>query len=138
MLFRAYLILCLFLVPAVAWGTEEPDFIDTLPPRIVAMAGPVSASFDSSLILWETDEASTSLVEYGPTPEYRFRSTANATRVLQHGVTLTRLKPATTYYYRLVSKDALGNAVRSEGFTFTTPPEGIMRQASASTFPPAP
>jgi hypothetical protein len=130
----------LLLVPIGAWGSDRlaPDFIDILPPRIVVATYPVSASFDSSVIAWETDEESTSLVEYGPTQKYQFRSTPNTTRVIQHGVTLTRLKPATTYYYRLVSKDALGNTVRSEGYSFITPPEGILRQASAATFPSAP
>ncbi len=138
MLFRICCMM-LLLVPVGAWGSDgmTPDFIDMLPPRIVVATDPVPTSFGSSVIVWETDEESTSLVEYGPTPEYRFRSAPNATRVIQHGVTLTRLKPATTYYYRLVSKDALGNTVRSEGYSFITPAEGIL-QASASTFPSAP
>jgi hypothetical protein len=92
---------------------------DTTPPTISAVA---SSNLTSSgaTISWTTNEASDSQVEYGTTTSYG-NSTALATSmVTAHAQSLTALSAATTYHYRVKSKDAAGNSARSADYTLTT------------------
>ena len=100
---------------------------DNRPPRLLEMTPPDEMTPRSATLFWTTDEASSTRVEYGPTPDYGFYSPPNPTRVTHHGVVLVHLKSATTYYYRLISADAVGNTVYSENQTFTTPPDGQVK-----------
>jgi hypothetical protein len=103
---------------------------DTTPPTI---SGVVSSNItsDSALIKWNTDEASTSQVEYGTTSTYGSFSPADAALVNSHTVTLLGLAPGTTYQYRVNSRDAIGNSAVSTNNTFTTG-----AQAPPDTTPP--
>jgi len=56
-------------------------------------------STNSILVVWRTDVAGTSEVDYGLTPTYD--STASNTNAVQHEVLLTGLLPGTNYYYRV-------------------------------------
>ncbi|MCX8173466.1 MAG: fibronectin type III domain-containing protein [Thermoplasmata archaeon] len=99
---------------------------DTTPPVIsnVAVSG---ITMTSAIVTWTTDEPSTSVVEYGKTPAYGDVA-IGATGVTSHQVTLTGLSPATTYHFRVNSKDAYGNTAVSQDYNFTT--------ASNDTTPP--
>lgn len=76
----------------------------------------------SATVLWETDEAASSQVEYGPTSSYVASTTEANTvsRVLSHAVALPDLRACVTYSFRAVSRDAAGNRVQSANGTFTT------------------
>jgi len=96
---------------------------DHRPPHLLEIESP-DATPRSATFAWRTDEASSTRVEYGPTPDYGFYSAPNPTRVTRHSAVLIHLKSETTYHYRLISADAVGNTVYSENRTFSTPPEG--------------
>jgi hypothetical protein len=72
----------------------------------------------SAIIKWETDERSTSRVEYWAS-EHMF-SPLDEELVTDHEVELTNLSLYTTYYFRTISEDAAGNDAISEEGTFTT------------------
>jgi hypothetical protein len=71
-------------------------------------------------ITWTTDKASDSQVEYGTTTSYGSTTTLDTTLVTSHSEPLSGLTAATTYHYRVRSKDSSGNLAVSGDFTFTT------------------
>ncbi len=73
-----------------------------------------------TVITWLTDEAASSLVEYGTTTSYGSTSTLSSTPLTSHSRTLSNLNPDTTYHYRVISEDVAGNTATSGNFTFTT------------------
>ena len=80
----------------------------------------VTSSDCSAVIAWTTDEAATSVVDYGPTAGYG--SSANTQGYVQnHSVLLTPLVPGTPYHFRVGSADNAGNGpTQSDDATFTT------------------
>jgi trimeric autotransporter adhesin len=76
----------------------------------------------SVIITWTTDEASSSIVEYGLTSTYTTSTIEADTspRVTSHSVTLDNLVACTTYNYRVKSNDASSNLATSNNYTFTT------------------
>ena len=92
---------------------------DTTPPIISGVtSGTVTAT--SAEITWTTNEAATSLVQYGTTSSVPLSSALNTTPVTTHSRSLSGLVPATAYSYRVVSADTTGNTATSGLFTFTT------------------
>ncbi len=78
----------------------------------------------SIIVSWQTNKPSTTLVEYdegiiGGT--YNSQSTEDPTLNNSHTVIIKGLKPATSYHYRMVSKDKRGNKTESQDYTFVTP-----------------
>ncbi|MBI3804680.1 MAG: hypothetical protein HY282_13060 [Nitrospirae bacterium] len=93
---------------------------DTSAPTLSGIAaGNLTAS--SATITWNTNENSTSQVEYGTTTSYGASSALDATLVTGHTRALSGLNPSTTYHFRVVSKDAANNTATSGDNTFTTP-----------------
>jgi hypothetical protein len=74
----------------------------------------------TATIVWTTDQPSTSQVEYGDSPAYGSLSAFNASPVTSHSVTLTALKPGTTYNYAALSTNSIGQITTSPNATFTT------------------
>jgi peroxiredoxin len=74
----------------------------------------------SATISWVTDEAATSQVEYGTTDAYGSNTPLDESLITSHNITLTGLTPATTYHFKVKSKDANENEVASQDQTFTT------------------
>ena len=93
---------------------------DTTPPVISGVASS-GVSVSGATIRWTTDEASDSQVQYGATTAYGSTTTVDSNRVTSHTVTIGGLSEAKQYNYRVVSRDAAGNAATSANFTFTTP-----------------
>ncbi len=91
---------------------------DVTPPVIsnVASSGVTS---NSATITWTTNEASTSVVNYGLTTGYG-SSSSNASLVTSHSITLSGLSMNTLYHYSVTSVDASSNSASSGDFTFTT------------------
>ena len=74
-----------------------------------------------STVSWTTDEPATSQVEYGTSSAYGSATTPDTARTTAHSQTLSGLRSATTYHYRVISTDAAGNTATSADRTFTTP-----------------
>ncbi|MFC1999477.1 fibronectin type III domain-containing protein, partial [Chloroflexota bacterium] len=107
--------------------SDEANFTtteDVTPPNIsnVQHSGITS---NSATVTWDTDEASTSQVEYGTTStthgSYDSTTGEDTTLVTSHTVNVGGLSASTTYYYRVISKDFAGNDVWSAEGSFTTP-----------------
>ncbi len=104
---------------------------DLIPPGISnVQASGVTAS--SATITWTTDEPADSRVEYGLSSAYGSSSPLNTTLVTSHSVVLSSLQANTVYHYRVLSRDAAGNASASGDFAFPTlsapppPPSGAL------------
>ncbi|MDZ7366939.1 MAG: fibronectin type III domain-containing protein [candidate division KSB1 bacterium] len=97
---------------------------DTQPPQISGVAAQ-NITTTGAQIVWQTNEASDSQVEYGLTASYGSSSPLDPALVNSHSVTLANLQPNTTYHYRVKSKDAAGNLSTSGDFTFTTLPADV-------------
>ncbi len=91
---------------------------DTAPPVISPPSA--EAMEDGATILWSTDEAATSQVEFGPTEEYGEATTIDPALATRHSVELTGLEAGRTYHFRVISRDAAGNEAASADDTFTT------------------
>lgn len=112
------------------------DF-DTRPPEVSAVfvdietAGLGLDSKGQAVISWETDEKATSQVEYeiGITgEEYSYKTQEDNLLSTTHVVVISDLKPATTYHFKVVSRDASDNTGYSEDSYFLT------EQATESIF----
>jgi len=91
---------------------------DTTPPTISnVQASSITSS--GATITWTTDEASSSVVEYGTTTGYGSTATG-PNDVTSHSVALSGLNAGTTYHYRVKSADSSGNTATSSDYTFTT------------------
>ena len=103
------------------WSTIVSDMltVDTTPP-VISDVSATNITTSSANIIWVTDEPSTSQVEYGRTTAYGLLSTLDPALVTSHSVTLTGLSAGTTYHFRVISADGLGNPALSSDFTFTT------------------
>ena len=95
---------------------------DTTPPTIsnVVITDVLSTSVR---VTWSTDEAATSVVDYGPTDGYG-SNTSDSSLTTTHSVSLTGLTANTSYHFSLTSADAAGNTVTSEDATFSTAQTG--------------
>ena len=118
-----------FAVTAYDINGNESDFsnevsqtigtvADTTPPVI---SGLTSASITTAgaTIVWTTNEASTSQVEYGTSTSYG-NIALKSSLDLSHSQTLSGLLAGTLYHYRVKSIDAAGNVAVSSDGTFTT------------------
>ncbi|HRH31435.1 MAG TPA: fibronectin type III domain-containing protein, partial [Candidatus Paceibacterota bacterium] len=93
---------------------------DTTAPVVSNIAS--TPTHNSVQITWDTDEASSTFVDYGTTASYGTTTSEIDTspRVTSHSVSISGLAAATTYHYRLNSKDAAANNGQSTDQTFTT------------------
>lgn len=120
-----------------AWSAEGSftTSADATAPVISGVAAPAGTITErSAIVWWNTDEPATSQVAYSTTTHagqmyanvtvmldaYDWKTTENTLLVRMRGVSITGLLPGTTYYYRVISKDAAGNASYSDESSFTT------------------
>ncbi len=114
-----------FRVRSTGLGTAETisgDFTFTTPDTNAPVISNVSAVLitgTSARIVWDTNEDSTSKVDYGTALPYA-SSVSDAALVNTHAVQINGLTPSTTYHYKVTSKDAANNSASSADFTFTT------------------
>ena len=88
-------------------------------PAISAISA-TGITASSVTITWTTDQASTSLVNYGTTAAYGSTSAYSATLVTSHSVTISGLSAGTTYNFDVLSANAAGVLATSGNSTFTT------------------
>jgi len=81
---------------------------DETPPTISSVSAS-NITESSATIAWITDEDATSQVQYGKTETYGSSTTPDTNLTTSHNVTLTGLSDNTTYYYKVISKDASEN-----------------------------
>ncbi|UCF30189.1 MAG: hypothetical protein JSV26_08955, partial [bacterium] len=87
-------------------------------PVISSLAHTLSDT--TALITWETNEAATSLVEYGLDSGYG-NTLGRVGLYWSHSMLLTGLTPDSEYHYRVTSEDAVGNSTSTTAdLTFTT------------------
>ena len=89
-------------------------------PPVISGVSASGITFTTATIGWTTNEPADTQVEYGVTAAYGSLSAPNTSLVTLHSQALSGLAPATTYHYRVRSKDAAGNLAVSGDFTFTT------------------
>jgi uncharacterized protein DUF4082/Big-like domain-containing protein/N,N-dimethylformamidase beta subunit-like protein/purple acid phosphatase-like protein/all-beta uncharacterized protein/BACON domain-containing protein len=80
---------------------------DTTPPAIVDVS--VTPGMSSASITWNTNEAGSSRVDFGITPDALTSSVTIAGLATAHSVTVTGLAARTSYYFRITSADINGN-----------------------------
>jgi|GEM_PF-2494563 len=106
----------------VDWLKIQAGPGDTQPP-VISNVNANNTTASTATIIWNTDEASDSQVEFGLTTSYGTSSPLDAAMLTSHSVTLSNLQPNTMYHYRVKSKDAAGNLAVSGNFTLTTLPD---------------
>ena len=89
-----------------------------------------SITSTSAVITWTTDQASSSLVNYGTTTAYGSSSSPSSTLVTSHSVSLSGLTAGTTYNYDVVSANASITSSTTGNFTFATPSDGTSSSAT--------
>jgi len=102
---------------------------DVTAPVVISGPEVVYLSENSAKIRWETDELSSSFVEYGLSEEYTDIE-GNPDNNSLHQVTLTNLTASTTYHYRVKSADLFGNI-------YFGPDSILVTQASSDTTAPS-
>ncbi len=103
--------------------------MDRIGPRITSVKVDVlpmaeNDANSSVIISWQTDKPATTLVEYDPGiigGTYNSRSVEDSALSGSHTVIVKGLTPASSYHYRLVSRDKRGNETISQDYTFVTP-----------------
>jgi hypothetical protein len=93
---------------------------DTTPPKI-SNVNVTAISVKGATIEWKTDEASSSVVEYGLSVKYGL-SANGAGQTKDHKVSFTSdlILPGLVYHFRVKSADAAGNLTTSSDSTFRT------------------
>jgi hypothetical protein len=107
---------------------------DTTPPTIsdISVSNITKSSADIS---WKTNEKSDSQVEYWSSPS-KF-SPLDTAMVIYHLVHLTDLTPGTSYYFKVMSRDAADNLAVSDVYAFTTLPGVAIFAASKLSISPS-
>jgi hypothetical protein len=92
----------------------------TAGPPVISNVLVSSVTNTSATITWTTDQASSSLANFGTTTGYGSASPLNPTSVTSHSVTLTGLTPGATYNFDVVSVNLGGTSSTSANSTFVT------------------
>lgn len=92
---------------------------DTTPPVIFNLQV-INITQTSATITWQTDEGSTSLVNYGKTTFYEIGTATGISFITVHSVDLIGLSSDTLYHFRVRSADLFGNEAISTDQTFRT------------------
>lgn len=101
--------------------TFDSGIIDSDPPAISAVTT-TNVTTSAATITWTTDEPANAQVDFGLTTAYGtvVPTTPGAATNTSHSVALSGLAPNTTYFYRVLSRDASGNTGTVTGLEFTT------------------
>src|SRR5258707_985286 len=92
-----------------------------------------SPTTSSAQILWKTNVAADSAVNYGTSPSYGLSTPVDSAMVTNHQITLSGLAAGTTYYYQVSSTDSKGNHGNSGGHGFNTSGFSISGTISPAT-----
>jgi phosphodiesterase/alkaline phosphatase D-like protein len=106
---------------------------DAMPP-VISLVNVTDIASTGATITWITNEAATSLVEFGLSEEYGSKATPGPSAVNSHSVHLAELEPGRTYHYRVICTDDSNNRAVSADGTFST--IGISREMPAWAWAP--
>jgi hypothetical protein len=93
--------------------------VDTIPPVISNISVDTSYS-KAGIITWNTNEPADSKVLWGSRSNNLDQTAYKSELVESHQIVLVDLQRKTTYYYKVISKDAAGNESQSATLSFTT------------------
>ena len=114
-------VVTLALAAGGALKAAGQDAADVKKPPAISAPATSEVTFSRATITWKTDRPSTSRVRWGTTPAYENASPESPALVTEHKVVLSGLRPATTYHYRITSRDAAGKeASQAVDAPFTT------------------
>src|SRR6266851_1864789 len=123
---HALLVIVVALGPVVLGGCAglvSGNTTSTAPPPstldITNVQAPANTT-STSQIVWTTNVAANSAVDYGTTTSYGSSTPVDSTMVTNHQITVSGLAAGTTYYYQVSSTDSNGNHGKSGGHTFKT------------------
>lgn len=105
-------------MPSADVYTFKVEDVDTVPPLISNVS--VTASYDSAVIKWQTNENASSKLAYGKTAAYELGDVTDAALKTSHSLQLNGLTPLTEYHYRLTSTDLDGNTAMTTDAVFMT------------------
>ncbi|WKZ25554.1 MAG: fibronectin type III domain-containing protein [bacterium] len=108
-----------------ATSSEISFNYDGTTPQITRVES-VEATASTAVISWETNELSSTQLEYGTNTNVGLNTTTTveidtSPRVTEHSVSLSGLQSCTTYHYRVISRDSAGNTLTGSNKSFTTP-----------------
>ena len=90
-----------------------------------------SVGTSTAIIIWTTNEPSTSQVAYGQGETYNLSAPAQTALSTSNRVSLSTLTSGTNYFYKVVSQNASGETIEKSGFEFNT----LYRQKTISKAP---
>lgn len=93
--------------------------VDGTPPSISGIQAR-NITQTSVEIVWTTDEAANSAVNYGLTNTYGSGTVSHAAFTSSHSISLSGLSPNTIYHFRINSSDSANNMAASADATFRT------------------
>ncbi len=111
-------VLTLFCIAYYAHVFPVVYAADTVPPDITNVQI-TNVAEDTVTITWTTDEKADSTINYGLQEDYGIVRIPTADRI-EHSVTLNKLEPGRTYYFRVVSSDVDGNQGISANYKVLT------------------
>ena len=107
------------VVPLTVQNVRKDDKRSPKISKVKALP-PVQRVFLETLITWETDKPSTSLVEYGLSDRYGQKSAEDGILKKNHRASIFKLKKGNGYHFRVKSRDIFGNEAISDDYTFNT------------------
>jgi len=121
-------------IPFLKFGSDNTTQANqgpkyTTPPTITGVQVSAKALTEVGIV-WNTDQPSSSQVEWGTTSSYGNKTeitddptSGKVLGAVTHGVTIKGLTKDTAYNYRVISKNKDGLESKSGDNTFTTPAE---------------
>lgn len=120
------LMLVLFAALILPGAAQQNDSngtaVSSVPQAPFVLTLNVNYTSTAVTVRWTTDVPSDSQVEYGTAPGYGHSSEADGAMAASHLQTIFGLTANATYYLRVKSRDASGNAGYSDAIEFATPP----------------
>ncbi len=99
--------------------TVAPTETQDVTPPVISNLGVGSITETSAKITWKTDELTVGYLDYGLSPSYG-QSVGGNNYITAHEVTLSNLKPGTTYNFQVHAKDSSENEIESPNQSFKT------------------
>ncbi|HEY1037026.1 MAG TPA: fibronectin type III domain-containing protein [Candidatus Paceibacterota bacterium] len=106
----------------VSSGSVDFSLVADTGAPIISSLSVSTLTASSATIAWDTNEAASSMVEYGPSSAFGTTTPVSnvSPGVLSHSVDIQELHPCVTYHYRVYSDDAASNRATSSAASFTT------------------
>ncbi len=92
----------------------------TASAQVISNVAATNVTSNSAVIIWTTDQPSSSLVNYGVTTSYGSSSSLNTTLTTAHSVMLSGLVANTLYNFDIISAVANSSTSTSANFRFAT------------------